>query len=179
MKLHEILEEPGTSTFSVAVMNSFSLKYYEKFAKRLDLYLISLGIWGLNAFRNADTTDFGINHGVVQFSNVPPFAVIYFLYLSHGMMVTSEAETYRAIPTKRPDFDAFLDSVEEFVGFASGVLASVQRVLGDAVARYMAAQVIVYLDGLMRGLYVGKEQEIPKFRKWVMDSYPQIRILVQ
>lgn len=179
MKLREILEEPGTTTFSVAVMNSFSLKYYDKFAKRLDFYLMSLGIWGLNAFRDADTADFGVDYGVVQFSKVPPFAVIYFLYLSHGMMVTSDAETYRAIPTKRPDFDAFLDSLEEFIGFASGVLVNVQRTLGNELARYMTAQLIVYLDGLMRGLYVGKEGEIPKFRKWLMDSYPQVRLLVQ
>ncbi len=179
MKLREVLNEPSGTTFSVAVLNSFSLKYYDKFAKDLTLYLIGLGIWGLNAFRNADTADFGVDYGVVHFSKVPPFTVIYFLYLAHGMMVTTEAETYRAIPMRRPDFDAFLDSLEEFIGFASGLLTNVQKVFGDRVAKYMAVQLIVYLDGLMRGIYVDDTNEVDKFRKWLMESYPQIRLLVQ
>ena len=90
-----------------------------------------------------------------------------------------QSTAFHAIPLRRPDFDAFLDSLEEFIGFASGLLTNVQKVFGDRVTKYMAVQLIVYLDGLMRGIYVDDTNEVDKFRKWLMESYPQIRLLVQ
>ncbi len=101
------------------------------------------------------------------------------MYLSHGMQITSEADTYRSIPVKKPDFDMFLITLKQFFDYTIDVITLVYRKNQRGLAKYIFSLFAVYTESFADALYVeGADNIRKKLREYIIRFYPDLKYML-